>query len=202
MPNYFFTDVNGQRQGPYDESQLQTLVTQGVLMATTLLEADDGYKSMAGQVPALRFTNVVPQPAPSKQFFCTNCGTTVSENAVACMSCGTKPVGYRKFCRQCGVRINPEQVICTKCGTGISSTTRPSAASSAPQQAFCTNCGNSVSGQAVACMSCGAKPAGHRKFCGACGTALSSEQVICVKCGAAISHSVVKSLFGKLFGSK
>jgi len=51
--------------------------------------------------------------------FCTNCGNPISEQAVACMSCGAKPDGHKKFCRHCGVALNPEQVVCVKCGTGI-----------------------------------------------------------------------------------
>ena len=51
---------------------------------------------------------------------------------------------------------------------------------------FCTNCGNPIAENAVACMSCGAKPTGHKKFCRHCGVALNPEQVICIKCGARI----------------
>jgi len=61
-------------------------------------------------------------PIPSANVFCTNCGNSISEQAVACMSCGAKPIGHRKFCRHCGVALNPEQVICTKCGAGIRTT--------------------------------------------------------------------------------
>jgi len=57
-------------------------------------------------------------PAP-KQLFCTNCGKTVSEQALACTGCGAAPVGHRKFCRHCGAGLNPEQIICIKCGRGI-----------------------------------------------------------------------------------
>ena len=61
-----------------------------------------------------------PPPAP-KEVFCTNCGSTVSEQAVACMSCGARPTGHKKFCRQCGVGLNPEQVVCVKCGVSLTS---------------------------------------------------------------------------------
>ena len=60
----------------------------------------------------------VPPPAP-QQVFCTNCGNQVSEQAVACMSCGAKPTGHKKFCRHCGVALNPEQVICIQCKSEI-----------------------------------------------------------------------------------
>lgn len=59
------------------------------------------------------------EPSAPKQMFCTNCGSSVSEQAFACMSCGAKPTGHKKFCRHCGVTLNPEQVICVKCGSKI-----------------------------------------------------------------------------------
>ena len=64
-----------------------------------------------------------PPPPPAKQLFCTNCGNSVSEQAVACMSCGAKPTGHKKFCRQCGVAVNPEQIVCVKCGANITGRT-------------------------------------------------------------------------------
>lgn len=57
--------------------------------------------------------------APPKQLFCTHCGNSISEQAVACLSCGAKPTGHKKFCRQCGVAVNPEQIVCTQCGAAI-----------------------------------------------------------------------------------
>ena len=54
---------------------------------------------------------------------------------------------------------------------------------------YCTNCGNPIAENAVACMSCGAKPTGHKKFCRHCGVALNPEQVICIKCGAGIEQA-------------
>ena len=65
-------------------------------------------------------TAQVSEPPPTVNLFCTNCGNAVSEHAVACMSCGAKPVGHKKFCRQCGVALNPEQVVCVKCGAAVS----------------------------------------------------------------------------------
>ena len=55
---------------------------------------------------------------------------------------------------------------------------------------FCTNCGNSVSEQAAACMSCGARPVGHKKFCRKCGAGLNSEQVVCIKCGVDVTSPI------------
>ncbi|MCL2742453.1 MAG: zinc ribbon domain-containing protein [Planctomycetaceae bacterium] len=62
-----------------------------------------------------------------------------------------------------------------------------------PKQVFCTNCGNSISEQAAACMSCGAKPTGHKKFCRHCGVALNPEQIVCIKCGTGVSSAGSKS---------
>ena len=187
MPNYFYADANGQKQGPVDEQQLQELIDQGIINPNTRLVTDTGHKGLAGQIPGLKFISTAPSPATT---FCTNCGTSVSEQAVACMSCGAKPVGHRKFCRQCGAGLNSEQVVCTTCGARVSGTTGK-ATPSVSQQCFCTNCGNPVSGQTVACMSCGAKPAGHRKFCRQCATALGPEQVVCVKCGASVTATLM-----------
>jgi len=131
MPNYFYADVDGQKQGPVDEQQLQELIDQGIINPNTRLVTDTGHKGLAGQIPGLSFHSAVsdpfeqtaqalPVPPPQKQMFCTNCGSSVSEQAVACMSCGARPIGHRKFCRQCAAALNPEQVVCVKCGASIS----------------------------------------------------------------------------------
>jgi len=116
MPNFFYNETNGQKKGPVTEQQLQDLIDQRLIEPNTPLEMEGGHKGMAGQIPGLRFASDTPQP---KQLFCTNCGTAVSEQAIACMSCGAKPTGHRKFCRQCGTALNPEQVVCIKCGAEI-----------------------------------------------------------------------------------
>ncbi len=67
---------------------------------------------------------VSARPPTPKQLYCTNCGKLISEQAVACMSCGAKPTVHKKFCRQCGVGLNPEQVVCVKCGSGIKGVTQ------------------------------------------------------------------------------
>ena len=132
MANYFYADANGQKQDPVTEQELQELADQGIINPNTRLVTDTGHKGLAGQIPGLSFHSAVsapfgqtaqtlPVPPPPKQMFCTNCGSSVSEQAVACMSCGARPVGHRKFCRHCAATLSPEQVICTKCGAGISS---------------------------------------------------------------------------------
>jgi len=57
--------------------------------------------------------------SPSVNLFCTNCGNSISGQAMACLSCGASPIGHKRFCRQCGVGLNPEQIICVKCGVGL-----------------------------------------------------------------------------------
>jgi hypothetical protein len=91
----------------------------------TSMETDAGQKGVAGQIPRLFATATPPftQAAPSvANVFCTNCGNPVAEQAVACMSCGAKPVGHRNFCRYCAAALNPAQVVCTHCGSAISTT--------------------------------------------------------------------------------
>jgi len=142
MPNYFYTDAIGRKQGPVNDQQLKVLVSEGVIKPATPLETEGGHKGLAGQIPDLfpnrSFEREVPPPTP-KRSFCTNCGTACSEQAVACMSCGAKPVGHRKFCRQCAVAIGPEQVVCVKCGakiSGLPPSRQP--VPSASKQVFCT----------------------------------------------------------------
>ena len=127
MPNYIFTDKNGTKHS-LTEPQLQALAAKGVIVPTTPLETDTGHTGLAGQIPGLKFKNTAPPPftqpaqatASASNLYCTNCGNPISEHAVACMSCGARPIGHKKFCRHCGVGLNPEQVICIKCGAGIS----------------------------------------------------------------------------------
>jgi len=129
MTHYFYTDANGHRQGPVSKPQLKDLAAQGIIGQYTSLETDTGHTGMAGQIPGL-FATVPPPPSqpvsvPSlapKQLFCTNCGKPVSEQAVACTSCGAKPVGHRKFCRHCAAALNPEQIVCVQCGAAMSGT--------------------------------------------------------------------------------
>jgi hypothetical protein len=85
-------------------------------------------------LPPTTSTVPVPQvaPPPTGGVFCTNCGNAVTEQAVACMSCGCKPIGHKKFCYQCGVGLNPEQIVCVKCGSGLTATSRRSNMSNRP----------------------------------------------------------------------
>jgi hypothetical protein len=47
--NYFYTDSNGHKRGPYTEQQLRRLVAKEVIAPTTPLETDTGQKRTAGQ---------------------------------------------------------------------------------------------------------------------------------------------------------
>jgi len=55
MPNYFYFNASGQRQGPINDQQLQSLVAQKVITAQTQLETESGHKGLAGQIPGLNF---------------------------------------------------------------------------------------------------------------------------------------------------
>ena len=62
MPNYFFTDSDGNKWGPLTEKRLQTLIDRGTVVPTTPLTTDTGHTGLAGQIPGLNFDNVVPHP--------------------------------------------------------------------------------------------------------------------------------------------
>ena len=61
MAKFFLTDTNGNKQGPYNEQQLQSGIAKGIITPTTPLETDTGHKGLAGQIPGLF---PVPQPPP------------------------------------------------------------------------------------------------------------------------------------------
>jgi len=54
--NFFYLDANDQKQGPLrNVQQIQTLVDQGIITQTTLLESTDGRQGRAGQIQGLKF---------------------------------------------------------------------------------------------------------------------------------------------------
>lgn len=57
MPKFFYYDANGQKQGPVNEPQLQSLATQGIVTPETALETESGYRGVASQIPGLNFNN-------------------------------------------------------------------------------------------------------------------------------------------------
>ncbi|MBO7678743.1 MAG: zinc-ribbon domain-containing protein [Thermoguttaceae bacterium] len=131
MSNWFYYDASGNKQGPVNNSQLKALAQSGIITRETKLETDTGQSGKAGQVRGLfgapepnpfaagpEPTQLPPTPMVSMAY-CTNCGSPVQEQAVACMKCGASPTGHNNFCRRCGIRLNPEQVICIKCGASV-----------------------------------------------------------------------------------
>ena len=48
--------------------------------------------------------------------FCRNCGTSLDDKAVACMSCGCAPLAGKRFCPNCGKETLEAAVICVGCG--------------------------------------------------------------------------------------
>ena len=51
--------------------------------------------------------------------FCRNCGSTILEHSVVCLSCGVKAGTGNKFCPYCGAEPDPNAVICIKCGAAL-----------------------------------------------------------------------------------
>ena len=67
MPNYFFTDSDGNKWGPLPAERLQTLIDRGTIAPTTQLETDTGHTGLAGQIPGLNFNNVAPPPYTQRE---------------------------------------------------------------------------------------------------------------------------------------
>jgi hypothetical protein len=63
MPNWFYTDANGQKQGLINDQQLKALAVQGIITPQTQLETESGHKGLAGQIKGL-FPAVPPQVQP------------------------------------------------------------------------------------------------------------------------------------------
>ncbi|MGI5831483.1 MAG: NINE protein [Thermoguttaceae bacterium] len=100
------------------------------------METDNGKRGKAGQVKGLipakepspfeTETTGAPQTdsttsrtATPGEAYCTNCGTPVYLQAIACMKCGADPRVHKNYCRNCGVGLNPNQVVCIKCGSSV-----------------------------------------------------------------------------------
>ncbi|MGL6194915.1 MAG: DUF4282 domain-containing protein, partial [Thermoguttaceae bacterium] len=67
MPNWFFADADGIKQGPINDQQLQSLVKQGIIVPTTIMETDSGHKGQARQIPGLNFSlHYRPVPFPRR----------------------------------------------------------------------------------------------------------------------------------------
>jgi len=57
MANYFYTDADGNKRGPYNEQHLQELVTRGLIGPNTPLENDTGHKGRMWEFPDLNGAN-------------------------------------------------------------------------------------------------------------------------------------------------
>ena len=64
MPNYFYTDANGNRRGPITPEALKALASQRIITPNTPLETDSGKKGLAGQLSGL--FNAPQRPAAPK----------------------------------------------------------------------------------------------------------------------------------------
>lgn len=52
--------------------------------------------------------------------YCRNCGKEISDQAIACISCGMSTKVGKKHCPHCGEEIaSPDALICTKCGAKL-----------------------------------------------------------------------------------
>jgi hypothetical protein len=134
---WYYYNKSGNKMGTFSNSELKELAQKGKITPDTRIEDENGRTALAKDIKGLTFPEsalteenpfTTPRPAgqtssivlPPANLFCTNCGNSISAQAVACMSCGAKPTGHKKFCRHCGVGLNPGQVVCIKCGAAIS----------------------------------------------------------------------------------
>ncbi len=51
--------------------------------------------------------------------FCRSCGKEVADAAVACTSCGQRPLLGTRYCSSCGAEIPPNAEVCVKCGVRV-----------------------------------------------------------------------------------
>lgn len=163
MAKWHYYNDNGEKIGPVRGRELKQLAMQGTITPETRVEDENGRTALAKNVTGLPFYE-----------------TRQSESSSVLLPPTAEP---NPFTAALPVTENP-LVTPSPFAQTVPPVTPPS---TPPVNMFCTNCGNAVSDQAVACMSCGAKPVGHKKFCRQCGVSLNPEQVVCVTCGAEIS---------------
>jgi len=66
MPNYYFTEENGQKR-LINEQELRKLAEIGIITPTTPLETESGHKGVAGQIQGLKFdTAAQPVENPAR----------------------------------------------------------------------------------------------------------------------------------------
>ena len=69
MKTYFYTDANGQKQGPVSKRKLQILATLGTIEPNTPVETFEGRECLAGQIPSLWDRSLSNEPSVSPGFF-------------------------------------------------------------------------------------------------------------------------------------
>ena len=109
MANYFYTDFNGQRQGPVDDQQLKELAASGVITPQTSLETDTGHQGTAGQIPGLFAAPFAVATAPGGSMGTPQAVTPLSQSfntcfmwywiclAAAIPTCGLAGIGAAVF---------------------------------------------------------------------------------------------------------
>jgi len=60
-----------------------------------------------------------PAAAVATPVFCTNCGTSMSPQAMACSACGFGVGSSINFCRNCAAPATPGQTMCLTCGSNL-----------------------------------------------------------------------------------
>jgi len=68
MNTYFYTDANGQKQGPVSKRTLQILAARGVIDPDTPVETFEGRECLAGQIPSLWDRSLSNEPSESPGF--------------------------------------------------------------------------------------------------------------------------------------
>jgi hypothetical protein len=122
MANWLYLEQEEQK-GPVSDEGLRALARKGVITPQTRIWKE----GMADWVNAGKVKGLfapAPPPVPG-QFtadkYCRNCGTGMSAQAVACLSCGCPPVYGNSFCPHCGATTHAQAIICVKCGQGLAS---------------------------------------------------------------------------------
>jgi len=175
MANWFYYDIDGQKQGPYNGGQLKWLAKNGKITPDTVVETEEGKTAPARKVKGLTFIaaqNETVQLESPQPIVNVSVPLPVEPNPFAAVR------------KQSSCRHYPDQ------------TEQASSPPISTQEPFCTNCGQSVAEQAFACMSCGAAPVGHKKFCRRCGVGLNPEQIVCIKCGTGVGTTTSQSTEG------
>jgi hypothetical protein len=121
MPNFFYYDNNGTKQGPYDNVQLIALARNGSITPDTLIENEAGKQTKAKNVRGL-FPHWVPPPPipPVETMPCPHCGEPVADSESFCGSCGKSVLVPAQPCPHCGTTLAVGEKFCGSCGKSVS----------------------------------------------------------------------------------